>query len=203
MQSHDTTALPSRVERVCPVCKKAFLVRRWTALNGGGIYCSFPCSRIGYRTTPETFWAQVQKQDNGCWLWTGPLGRRGYGKVMVNHTRWQAHRYAWTLHRGSIPAGLYVCHNCPGGDNPTCINPDHLFLGTDADNQRDSIAKGRRDHLRGQGNSQAKLTEEMVRAMRAMHRPGVYGYARVASTFGVSKRTAMLAITGRQWGHVT
>jgi hypothetical protein len=95
------------------------------------------------KTVEERFFEKVVKTD-GCWVWLGSKGRRGYGAlhVIVNGVRQMmgAHRISWTIHNGPIPAGLFVCHKC---DNPQCTNPDHLFLGDGRDNMRDCAAKGR------------------------------------------------------------
>ena len=79
---------------------------------------------------------------SGCWVWMGALSGKGYGKLMLKEHRLEsAHRLSWLLHRGPIPDGLHVLHRC---DVRTCVNPDHLFLGTNLDNIRDRIAKGRK-----------------------------------------------------------
>lgn len=89
----------------------------------------------------ETFWSKVTKTD-GCW--TFQTAGYGYANMVThgpNNPRVvKAHRFSWTLHNGQVPPGLRVCHHC---DNPPCVRPDHLFLGTDADNMRDKVAKGR------------------------------------------------------------
>lgn len=80
---------------------------------------------------------------SGCWLWTAAACPPGYGRFRANGRSYVAHRFAWEIMRGPIPAGLCACHKC---DTPACVNPDHLFLGTQADNVRDSVRKKRHHH---------------------------------------------------------
>jgi hypothetical protein len=96
------------------------------------------------RGTPEArFWAKVEKTDS-CWLWQGAKDRSGYGNFCLPGPRYtKAHRVAWLLETGVFPTGLLVCHHC---DTPGCVRPDHLFLGTPLDNNRDCQAKGRRNN---------------------------------------------------------
>lgn len=88
---------------------------------------------------PDRFWSFVRKTRR-CWLWTASTKAGGYGQFSFGGKRWLAHRLAWFLTHGSVPSGVDVCHKC---DNPTCVRPDHLFLGTGGDNARDSVSKGR------------------------------------------------------------
>jgi hypothetical protein len=87
----------------------------------------------------KTFWNKVNKT-SGCWLWTAGKHEKGYGTFWVSKKCWKAHRYAWHLKHGKIPSGLCVLHKC---DNPPCVNPDHLFLGTVLENNIDMFKKGR------------------------------------------------------------
>jgi DNA-directed RNA polymerase specialized sigma24 family protein len=97
---------------------------------------------------------------------------------------------------------MYVCHNCPGGDNPACINPAHLWLGTNADNLRDMDAKGRRVNRRGERHYRARLTDENVRAIR-QHRAEGWSYRRIAAEFDIAPGNAHRIATYQQWKHVT
>ena len=92
------------------------------------------------RKTPEQrFWQKVDKTD-GCWEWTGCKKRHGYGKFFADGKDCFAHRWSYEAHNGPIPPGLFVCHKC---DNPRCVRPDHLFVGTAKDNTQDCLKKGR------------------------------------------------------------
>lgn len=90
----------------------------------------------------ERFWARVDVVVGSCWVWTGAVGDHGYGRITEKGKRYRAHRMAWLINCGEIPEGLSVLHKC---DNPSCVNPDHLFLGTQKVNIADGIQKGRID----------------------------------------------------------
>jgi hypothetical protein len=91
----------------------------------------------------KRFWKHISPEPNtGCWLWTGTANMRGYGygSFTINKKSVNSHRVSFELFRGPIPIGMHVCHKC---DVPLCVNPEHLFLGTRSDNQRDRVVKGR------------------------------------------------------------
>jgi HNH endonuclease len=108
---------------------------------------------------PQRFWSRAVEDENGCWVWARGRHHDGYGAFFYEGQRVYAHRLAWQLARGEIPKGLLVLHRC---DNPPCINPKHLFLGTRRDNALDRDKKGRNVTSSGEKNGSAKLSESDV-----------------------------------------
>lgn len=145
----------------------------------------------------ERFWAKVAKSDEpgGCWLWEGAAGSNGYGNFWLGRTNVSAHRVAFELTFGPIPAGLVVCHTC---DAKLCVKPLHLFAGTYADNERDKMAKGRQANGERQGLS--KLTAADVVAIRALR--GRESTRAIARTFGIAQTSVRDVLSGRTWSHV-
>lgn len=142
--------------------------------------------------------------DAACWPWTGARHGRGYGltRYPQSQKKLGAHRAAWEVAHGPIPSGMYVCHTC---DNPLCCNPSHLFLGTNADNQRDAVRKGRQvgpPRLRGEAVYGARLTDDAVRAMRSLNTQGTYSYRQLGERFGISKSQVGKILRGQFWAHV-
>lgn len=133
--------------------------------------------------------------ENGCHVWAGNKSKSGYGKFKLKDgTQARAHRVAWEMTNGKIPDGVFVLHKC---DVRACVNPDHLFLGTHADNMRDMVRKGR--GLSGEMNGRAKLTAEDVLSIRQSHGTD----AEKARGLGVSEATVRQARVGRKWQHLS
>jgi hypothetical protein len=152
----------------------------------------------------ERFWKYVDKttNTNGCWLWTGALDKKRYGQIMSGGhigKGLRSHRVSWEIANGPIPPKLEVCHDCPGGDNPSCVNPAHLFLGTHAENMRDAAEKGLMS--RGQDRHMAKITERDVRQIRYLSLAGTL-QKEICAKFGICRQSLYMIINRRTWKHV-
>jgi len=172
--------------------------------------------RNRHATAEDRFWAKVIRSDH-CWIWRGGCDKRGYGRFLFRGRVVVAARAAWELFVGPIPENLWILHRC---DNPPCVNPAHLFLGTAADNVRDMMNKrrhisvmcperlargnrsGSRMHPesrpRGEKNKGAKLTWEVVDEIRLAEKCGVTQRA-LAARFGVRQSTVWQILRGRTW----
>lgn len=168
----------------CPKCNKEMKMKAWSHARN--------CGRV-----EENFWEKVSK---GCWVFKGHILNTGHGEHYQgngpNRFRMTAHRYAWTLLKGPIPEGMHVLHTC---DVPNCVNPDHLYLGTDKENCRDK-------YLRDRNNT--KLTREQARAIReewrkepGTGRGGKTNAHELAAKYGVTATTVWAIAAGRMWRH--
>lgn len=164
----------------------------------------------------KDIFSYTQPDERGCWNWTRRSKQRGYGVAYFGKERWLAHRAAYTLAKGAIPEGMSVCHSC---DNPACINPDHLWLGTHKENMHDSIKKGRsrkppvhvgEDHWRhkypemverGEDNPNAIKSDEEVIALRRDYVSGV-PLATLFKRYSVTKSSIHDYTSGRSWKHL-
>lgn len=139
---------------------------------------------------------------SGCWEWTGAKDKAGYGRINVGSRKdksrhcERAHRLSYTLSVGKIPDGMEVCHKC---DNPSCINPDHLFVGTRQDNVDDRERKGRNVVKTGEESKRSKLTKKDVKNARWERAHKGTSYQKLADKYGVAKKTIQNAIKGVNW----
>lgn len=167
----------------------------------------------------KRFWSKVDKSTD-CWNWMAGRDKDGYGKVGVDYTDKRAHRISWELANGKSAAGLQVCHRC---DRPSCVNPEHLFLGTQLDNSTDMKVKGRaasgarngmalnptHSHFAkvkfifaGEANAEAKLTEKQVLEIRARYVPRKVGLEFLAKEYGVSFSNIHRIVKRQNWRNV-
>ena len=153
----------------------------------------------------EKFWSKVRRgAADECWPWTAGSTQRGYGVLYARGSRdshWLAHRYSYTLHNGAIPPGLCVCHSC---DNPPCVNPAHLWVGTRRQNSQDMIDKGRNvlpAISEGERSHFARLRRKQVIEIRRRAEAGETNSA-LAREFGVTRRTVDRVVNGQTWKHL-
>jgi hypothetical protein len=145
----------------------------------------------------ETFWRFIKKVNitSDCWLWLGSLNQDGYGNFRCNNFTFKAHRFSYSIFSGPIPNGLVVCHSC---DNPSCVNPYHLFLGTQADNNRDRANKKRNADQHGSKSVRSVLTEPQVQQIRLSRlKPEI-----LAELYNVSPSAIYHVLAGRTWTHI-
>jgi len=150
--------------------------------------------------------------DEKCWLWQGAKLKTGYGVVQHQRKQYKAHRAAFSIHKGQIPDGMFVCHHC---DNPSCVNPSHLFLGTPQDNMTDKVIKDRQSRgeshamsfaksakylsaiVRGEKHGQSKLTDEQRNCIVKLLNDGKITQSKIANMFGITQSN--VSVIGRRW----
>lgn len=168
------------------------------------------------KTKEQRFWEKIKvpKSKGACWSWLGYRDHYGYGIILWDGKNRKAHRIAYGLMVGPVPKNLLVCHHC---DNPQCCNPEHLFLGTNKENQDDCTNKGRR-HLPvclkngrfpryvgrpvGIETWIAQLDDSKVREIRALYSTGEWSWRSLAKKYGVVKSTIGILLKGKTWKHI-
>lgn len=144
-------------------------------------YC--PCGGIAsLARSIRNFWDKVEKT-NHCWLWIGSINLDGYGNFWSENRSEKAHRFSYLIHFGEIPKGKSVLHKC---DNPRCVNPDHIYIGTQSDNMKDRSARGRID-LKGIKNPNCKLSTEQVLEIRHLRNKEKWTQSRIAKKFSIAQ----------------
>lgn len=160
------------------------------------------------KVSEETRFKFYTKKTKTCWWWTGPHTAHGRPTIRLsknpegeNYNTYYAHRWSYEKFVGPIPDGLYVCHKC---DNPSCVRPDHLFVGTQDDNMKDMVRKGRQNNPLGESNGRAKLTEDDVRYIRLNYKKmdKVHGARAMGRRYGVVPATITEVVARRKWTHV-
>jgi hypothetical protein len=135
----------------------------------------------------------VSNDSDGCWMWLGRKNYKGYGRMKINNRHVQAHRFSYEIYIGEIQDGLCVCHKC---DNPACVNPNHLFLGTIQENNLDRDKKGRK--ALGENNGKSKLTLNDVIEIKRLLDSG-FSVAEVSRRFNSKHSTINAVKIGRSW----
>ena len=146
----------------------------------------------------ERFWSKVDvKQRLKCWEWKGAKDQNGYGQLLIDRKSYRAPRVAFWLRNGSWP--INACHTC---DNPNCCNPDHIFNGSDHDNMRDMVNKGRNKTKMGEEHPASRLTAEKVLAIRSDYSLGNHSLKALADKYGCGASTIQRVVSRTSWKHI-
>lgn len=148
----------------------------------------------------KRFWDKVDKSGE-CWNWIATRSGNGYGSIKYLGKDCGAHRVSWILASGEIPKGMFVLHRC---DNPPCVNPKHLFLGTNADNMRDMQQKGRAlgGTNRGEAHGRSVLKEKQVKEIRRIGKNKKYPQYKIAEMFSTSPQNISRILAKLRWKHI-
>ena len=145
----------------------------------------------------KRFWSKVKKTRT-CWLWTGCIDKDGRGRFGVKKKNRSAARFSWFISNGTIPDGFYVLHHC---DVPPCVNPKHLYIGTQLDNMQDMVKRGRQANQRGMNNGNCKLTEATVKRIKRLWKSGC-SRAHIVKITGVKWYNVDNIVCERRWTHI-
>ena len=180
-------------------CGKRTNIQKYKDKRGSSEKGSYYKYVVGHRkkySDHDRFFKFVKKTES-CWEWIGAKNERGYGVFTKNRTNIKAHRFSWELVYGKINGGMFICHSC---DNPSCVNPNHLFIGNQKDNMADCKSKGRMriPHHKGTKNGRAVLNESDVVEILALRKSGAtYNY--IAKKYSVHVNTVAKIVTRKTW----
>jgi len=146
----------------------------------------------------KRFFTKVRKT-KGCWYWTAGKFADGYGAFGLDNKTQRAHRVSWIIYNGRIPKGLCVLHRC---DNPSCVNPKHLWLGTNSDNMHDRDRKKRNGNTRGENSGTARLIQKQVVTIRKLYSTKNIFQRELAKRFNVSRPHISDIVNRKKWSHV-
>lgn len=180
--------------RKCPKCNNNLHYKHKKSLLFAERH-NTSCIKCAKGNPIERFWSYVKKTDT-CWLWTGCSTHLGYAQIGVNYKLISVHRFSWEIHNGPIPEGKWVLHKC---DNPSCVRPDHLFLGTPKDNTQDMLHKHRDNGPKGERQHCHKFTAEEVMKIRA----STDSQSEIARQYKVNQSTISHIINHQTWKHIT
>jgi hypothetical protein len=188
---------------VCSFCGKTRQVWRSRAKQGRLHFCSRIC-HANWKFAQAV--ASIReplatRMPNGCLIYNGHKNSRGYGRLTARGRHRPAHTFSWEVANGRpMPKGYHGCHNCPDGDNPSCVEPSHIWPGTDADNNADKAQKGRA--IMGGRSRGSKLTDQDVVSIRSRYSQNLTTQQMLADEYGVSQVLIGMVVRRKIWRHV-
>jgi hypothetical protein len=205
VRMHPQCISASSVQRTCEQCGISFTTHRSRVKHGRGRFCSRTCGALAKAVAAksrfvERFWAKVDRTGDGCWPWLGLRTLHGYGQLGIGsatdgtRTTGHAHRVAYELAVGPIPPGMAILHRC---DNPPCVRPDHLLVGSQRANIDDMVSKNRSTH--GEHHPQVKLTAGQVVEIRNRYALGGILQRELAAEFRTTQGNISAIIRGALW----